>query len=548
MSNKILHKTTEPAFLRNAFLNHYLFADVLFTAYCTPEEMRYIYDRYAAVFGVHNRIWLDEIWNIISSDLFSLADNAVDFNRLMRLSKQYPDRISDTENYVLSQKVFAIQSKTELLPTQEDASLDTVLGMLVKKASGGHTHCTALLAFLEYHGILVQENRAVAEKRIRIAACWNHILAILMGARYSDSPAAFHSKLCTLLGASSSKTVRLYLKDELEIPDDTKQDKITLALDYAFCQGVLQPDKAHPDVMRIIGSTVLGENSKYELIRSLKNAESLSLSLPLGVTQDTEIRFNATAFDTSAEERQAETEHIHANLSMLDLRDTALYKPLLFVCNDEFVLDYYREAIRSAFAGAPVSYVRPQEGDACNLSRSTENLFIAAMQKHGDRNVVVVIDHCEMLSQETRAELVNHLHAASRKHYAIGSTPQIEMDLSGVLPILFASEIPDSAVAECCDVIMAAELSLTEFHTVIANALERKKAEFKLASLTMASDVPAFLFDYSHAAVTDLLNKAICRLRAEDSHVCITVPVLQGIVDKYDFGNNHGGFWKDSTV
>ena len=450
--------------------------------------------------------------------------------------------------YVLSHKAFAIRGKTELLPTQDDVPFDMILGLLAQKAAGGNTNCTALLAFLEYHGILVRKNRAMAEKRIKIAASWNHVFALLMGARYADAPAVFHSKLRTVLRAPSSEPVWLYLKDELGIPDDTKHDKIASALEHAFCRGMLQPEKAHPDIMKIIGSTALRERSKCSLIKSLSGESSLSYGIPLGITGDTELRFDATAFDTPADKRQAETEQIRSNLSMLDLRDTTLYKPLLLVCSDEFVLDYYREAIRNAFADAPVTYARLQQGDACTLSRTTENLFIAAMQKHGDKNVVVVIDHCEMLSRETQAELVSHLHAASRKHYTIGSTPAIEMDLSGVLPILLATEIPDPAVAECCDVIMAAQLSLSEFHTIIEIALERKRAEFKLASLTMAPDVPAFLFDYSHTAVTDLLNKAIGRLRTEGSHVCITVAALQSIIDKYDFGNNHGGFWRDSTA
>ena len=89
MINKNLRKPTEPAFLRIAFLNHYLFADVLFTAYCTPEEMRYIYDRYAAVFGIHNRIWMDEIWGM-ESDTTDYTIN-VHINRLRKRFENFAE-------------------------------------------------------------------------------------------------------------------------------------------------------------------------------------------------------------------------------------------------------------------------------------------------------------------------------------------------------------------------------------------------------------------------------------------------------------------------
>ena len=146
---------TEPAYLRGAFLTNYLFADVLFSQYCTQDELRDIYDKYAKAFCICNQEWLNDIQNIVSSDLFNLADNTSDFNRLVRLAKQYPHKISPLESHVLSQKATAIQIKSDILLTNDDASFDTILRILERKANSGDTDCIALFGFLEHHGILV---------------------------------------------------------------------------------------------------------------------------------------------------------------------------------------------------------------------------------------------------------------------------------------------------------------------------------------------------------------------------------------------------------
>ena len=126
---------TEPACLRGSFLTNYLFADVLFSQFCSVDELRNIYDKYAEIFCIYSKEWLNEIWKIVSSDLFSLADNASDFNRLVRLAKQYPEKITEMESFVLSQKASAIQIKSDILLTNDDSSFDAIIRILERKAS-----------------------------------------------------------------------------------------------------------------------------------------------------------------------------------------------------------------------------------------------------------------------------------------------------------------------------------------------------------------------------------------------------------------------------
>jgi hypothetical protein len=170
------------------------------------------------------------------------------------------------------------------------------------------------------------------------------------------------------------------------------------------------------------------------------------------------------------------------------------------------------------------------------------------MDKHGEKNVVLLLDHCETLNPEGGAELSKFLKASNRKHYKTGSAPTVEINLSGVLPILFASALPDQSIVEQCDVILASELTQSEFHKVLEKSFESKRDIFKLSSLSMDPAVVEFLFDYSSATVTNLLNKAIGQLRRTTKEVHITVEILQNIISKFYSTNTKDGFWRDSTL
>ena len=98
--------------------------------------------------------------------------------------------------------------------------------------------------------------------------------------------------------------------------------------------------------------------------------------------KDSDIVFDPSKFPASSASRQTEIEQICSNLTMLDLRDTSVYKPLLFVCEDELVLDYYRESIKNALSSSAVAHIFLHEGDKCNLSHSNDNIFISSMDKH----------------------------------------------------------------------------------------------------------------------------------------------------------------------
>ena len=538
----------EPSYLTEAFLSNYFLADVLFSQFCSQEELNCIYNKYADIFCIKNKIWLNEIWDVISSDLFSLADNTSDFNRLVRLAKQFPDKMSSIENYLLSHKAIAIQIKSDILLDNDDMSFDSIIGILEQRANGGNTDCISLLGFLEQNGIFINQNTDHAEKLIAASASWNHLFGILMGLHYSKLKDHYSQKICTLLRKPSNESTLEYLYECLDISSESKTDKIALALEYAFSQGTLQENKINDNVIKLIHSSVINESAKAKLIKSINNKDSYFSDIPLGIVKNSELIFNENYLSNFENERKTEVEQITSNLSMINLRGKSVYKPLLFVCEDEMLLDYYRDAIKQCFAGSPISHIRLHEGDNCNLSNSVDNIFISSMDKYGEKNAVVLLDHCEVLNEEGSFALSKLLNGVNRKHYKLSSTPSIEIDMSGVLPILFASGIPDACITEYCDILFAKELTKDEFKSELIKSLENKRDMFRLSTITLESKVTDFLFDYSSSTVSTLINKAICQLKKSSSDILITVPILQAIIDKFYSSKSKTNFWRDSRV
>ncbi len=544
MPKKVLYETS---YLRGAFLTDYLFADVLFSQYCTASEMRVIYDEYASVFRIRDRKWLDTMWQIISSDLFALSDNRCDFERLVRLSKQFPDSITDDESFVILKKSRAVKLKSEIMPDGEEATSDDVVRRILQRADGCSTNCLSLIGFLAYHGFFMSRNREIAEADIATAASWNDLFSILMGAEYTDRPQFYHRKLAAVLRDHFYDETRRYFMEDMNIPDGIKPDLVASGLESMLCADIYDRGSIEPDIINIMHSKVLSKEAKHALIRSKHGSKDGFPNIPLNISGASDMSPLIDTFSDTSEMRRTEFDQIRSNLSMTALRATSSYKPLLLVCRDDLVLEFYLKKLRECFAGSPIVQISLNEGEGCDLSASNDNIFISAMNSTHDKNTVLIIDHCERLRPETAAELAKYLKAPNRRQHKSGGHTPVEIDLSGVLPILLASSTPDRSITEVCDIALAEDLSRPEFDRTVNDILEDKKRLFELGSLTMEPELYGLLFEYSPDAVMQLLNKAIVMLRGNGRDVCLTVSAVTSIINTHYKENRTSGFWRGSA-
>lgn len=536
----------EPEFLIGEFLSNYLFADVLFSGYRSIAEMKIFYKEFAKIFCIHDREWLETAWSVISSDLFRFADGEGEFNRLVRLTKLYPDHITEDEKYILSYKAYAIKNKAEMLRNNNCASFEETLRVLEQKADGGSTACLSLLGFLEHNGIFVQKSYEKAQKHISAAAAWNSVFAALMLGRYSERASAYSSKLSALMSyRSNDRGVYAYLTQELDLSVDETPDKLTLALNQAFCDGSLSPDQIDRNTLKLIRSVVLSERSKVKAIKNKNGKDDIFSAIPLSVTHNTPLTFDPKSLIALSEKRKSEVERICSNLAMSDLRNTVAYKPLMIVCSDEFILDHYRDKIKKCFVGSPIVDVSIYKDNKCDVSRSNSNIFVSAIEKHGEKNTVILIDNCEQLSENDSAEMANFLSLENLKHYKPALLPFLEMDISGMLPIFFAASVPNAKLARCCDVVLASEMSKEEFREILEASVKKKQQIFEVASVSIDPEASDLLFEYSSETVSFLLHRVMGRARKSTEPIRITLDDVEKVIGDCFTTETNNGFWKN---
>lgn len=441
MKNGITHA---PTLLKESFLSNYFFADVMFSRFLATDGARIIFDRYADISGVKDEKWLNTMWDIISSDLFTKADTSSSFNTLLRLSCLFPDRFSENEQYILSLKSSAMQIKETILPSGDNITLDTTKSTIESKAQGGDTDCLALLAFLKYHGFFFAKDQESALKHIKTGACWNHFFCLLMGAQYDPNPHFYHEVIVAILSAPSQLETLNYLREGLNISADTKPYKPSVELEKAFHRGAFQRYKLCPDILKMISSSVLTEQTKCSIIKSANGKDMAHPDIPLNISKASELSYDLSKFRLFSESRSSECDKIIANLSVSDIRASSVYKPLLIVCQDKAAFDLYHIAISDCFKDNPFTILNLIVQSFAQLEKvyekSTAAIIMDNLNMHiffGSCNYETKKSFSQECGMHTVISPISALDGATRtvEHY--------EKELVPLIPVSRLSEISD---------------------------------------------------------------------------------------------------------
>lgn len=532
-----------PAFLKETFLSTYLFADVLFSRFLHPEGARIIYEKHAEMFCIEEPDWLDRMWGIISAPLFVKADTSSSFNTLVRLSQMYPEHFSTDALYILSLKSIAMQIKEEILTTGQNITLNATKSIIEGRSNGGDTDCMALMAFLEYYGFFFDRDHKQAMEHIHDCTCWNHLFGTLMGIKFAQEPLPYQETLCAILADPSKAEALEYLRSALNISTDTQASTISEELETSFHQGAFQRCKLYPDMLKMMSSCVLSEKAKCKIIKHSKSKDASHPELPLDIDKATELTVDMSGFQILSEARADEYEKIFSNLAICDIRASSTYRPLLIVCQDKATFDLYHAALSMCFKNCPFSTLNFAAIEKPSFAPHKENTLISAMDKLQDRNPVLLLEHCEALSEEDSATFSKFLSGSYRKNFKFGNSPSITLDLSGMLPVMLSSDMPCKEIVAKSDVIVASELYPDEFKNVMDKLLSQKKDLFGLNSLEINDEALQALSEYEIETASTLLDKVIGKIRAKAKDVTVTLSELQMVADMYCSKKHNFSFW-----
>lgn len=534
---------TPPESLVSAFLSQYFFMDAVVGTFMTPQEKLAAYEDMAEIFCMAGYDRLNDIYEVMESDLFAQTNSYDNFCYLSRTMQLMPDAFTSDERYIAAQKSNGFSYFRETFKNGFFTTQNAALTGLEQAAKHGNTYATAILSFFGYTGICLPLNEGRALHYAKRLGYWNDLFGILLQLHYADTNDKANtdttmknllSVLVAALDNGSEKDMLAYIAnyygfavaDEWgDEPDDNVLIPNPLAetLEKRLGDSVLAGNVMNPTLLKVLRSPVLSSHAKQTLVASFKEGENLD-ALPLHIRRVTALAPVTRLNVTSRLNRKDEQMQILANLSTLDARGSGTYRPLLLVCRDPFVLGEYARIMQEVFT----KYVTPcgvtERIDLSlpgNVSMLTgrDKSMVNLLNKLKDACPVLLFQNCQDLDDGQQEVLVNFLRVEHRKQFPT-IYDNVTLDLSGMLPILFATSTPGKMLTRVCDVVTLKDVSADEMVAVLGQIMDAKKDLYQLESLEADAEAIAHLQAMTSMQASTLLDKAIAQYRLAHADAC----------------------------
>lgn len=528
-----------PEYLKSVFVRQYLLLDTVFGEYMSEDERIRAFDDYATVFGIDEMDWLNKTHGAISSRLVSSARTLPEYNMLARAVEFFPSRFDDDTVRVIRHKQDAVQTKHELFATGSEGNLEGTLARLESRANSGDADCMALMAYLELCGILIPENKRGALARIRDAARCNHLFALLMGLSRGEETEEYASILRAVLEGSSQTASYKYLETLYTLPT-VEPSGVARALEKRYDLGISKRGKLNEDILKVLRSAVLTEESKIKLL-SLGEKEINLEAFPLDIDRCQTARVPTRLSLAGLIDRRAEKRAILATLSLYNRRDVVRYRPLLLTSADDYVLSAYKASLVKAFSGSSVVTVDMASCSGFPCLPTKENPIINELNRSGNSGTVVILENCEELDARQADELGKFLRINCTRR-SLMSVNSLSFDFTDIFPILLSHrDLPDDVRAEC-DEIRLAPVRKEEKLAAIKDILDQRCATFELERITLDAAAEERLSKLPLTSVATVIDKVLASSAIDTREVAVKDEDIKPYIPK-STGFEPKSFW-----
>ena len=552
MTHQVCTMTTSPEPLVSAFLSQYFFMDAVLGDYMTEVEKQTAYYDMAEIFCLGSDPSLDHIYKIIQSDLLAQTNAYDNFCYLSRTMQLMPESFTPEEQYIIAQKSNGFAYYHETFKKGFFTTKSAALFGLEQAAKNGNTYAAALLSFLSYAGIVLPLNEGRALHGARKLSFWNDLFGVLLQLHRADVTCVdqreketdtFMQQLLSILCASlcnESEQEMLahivsYYAYDLPYDDQDTDDEphenpviypnaLATTLEKRLGSQALSGNVMNPTLLKVLRSPILSTHAKQNIITGFREGDTLD-ALPLHIRRVTSIP-PVTRLDVDSPlARKDEYRHILANLSTLDARTSDGYRPLMLVCRDPYVLEEYMRVLREVF----VSQSLPAATTECVdlslpasqtlLSGRDNKAMVNLLNKLKDACPVLFLKNCQDLDDGRTEMLFNFLQVDHRKYFPT-AYDNVTLDLSGILPILFATSAPSKTLSRVCDVITLKDVTSDEMSGVLDRILAQKCELYSLTSLDADDSAMGKLKTMTPATAAALVDKAIAHSRLSHAEAC----------------------------
>ena len=320
---------------------------------------------------------------------------------------------------------------------------------------------------------------------------------------------------------------------------DGENHREHLLLEKAFAQGIVKRDIYTKTFARLIYSEVLSERDKEALALTPNKelfAEACTLPLKLGMRL---AETDKSVLDDIRPKQEIERNRVGRLLENAEFRQLPTYRPMCFISESKYMLDYYSSIVSKFFTHAHIERIEAADLSDHNFEPTINNIFVRSCEE--DYFNVFFLFFRGQIGEKTIEMMHRFLQSSERSKFRL-NRPSVSLDLSSVLPVCFCDKENSKKLKFLCETVHIAELTSEEKEECARDILQVKTSIYGSKKYGAQDGVFGHLKEFGIDDIEKILDCAIRDHRADDGELTddILRPYCENIRAKrgttYGFG------------
>ncbi len=413
----------------------------------------------------------------------------------------------------------------------------SVYDKIVQKANAGKVTALRLYGVLQCRGLFLAQNSHNGVKNLTRAARWNSEEALL-ALLYFDATNAdkYGSMLYTLTSDTPYGETALNILHEIGIGQPQKSAECVL-LTKVFGRGHISPNVYIANYANLLYSPIVSFADKKRFLLS-DNADALAscANLPLNFSKN-KLAYFPSAIAHLPLSRVDEQNVILQNAVNGDICHLRTFKPLCLCSDSVYMRNYYAKAIEGLYKDANVVTLQVADMEAHDLEPTAHNVFVRSCAD--DKANVFLLFFVGEIGESQFKEACDFLQSAKRARMRL-MQPDIQIDLSDVLPVCLCDKANAQAVSQYCNQVQIMLPDKRERTILINELIVEKKQQYGLNGLVLGQEIVDKLNSVSVDEAEYALDLAIAANRHGEKTLTLTSENSGKYMKKRDISRGFG--------
>lgn len=492
-----------------------------------------------------------ELYALVTSPRVRDVVTLDDYKLQRRLSKYAQLREIDLDRDGVTEEVLKIKGRALYVVNGCDfgnIGNDTkasVYDKIVQKANAGKVTALRLYGVLQCQGLFFTQNLHNGIKNLTRAARWNSKEALLALLHFDVANSEKYGNiLYTLTSGTPYGEAVLDILHEIGIKLPQKSAECAL-LNKVFGSGHVDPNVYISNYANLLYSPIISFADKKRILLSEKqDAVASCADLPLNLSQKKPV-YCPSAIAELPLSRNEEQKAILQNAVNGDICRLHTFKPLCLCSDSAYMRNYYAKAIEELYKDANVVTLNVADLEAHDLEPTAYNVFVRSCAD--EKANVFLLFFVGEIGESQFKEASDFLQSAKRARMRL-MQPNIQIDLSAVLPVCLCDKDNAQAVSRYCNRVQIALPDKKEQALLINDLVTEKAQQYGLKELILEQEVADKLNSVSVDEAESALDLAIAANRHGETTLTLTSENAGKYMKKRDMsrGFGYGGYGDDN--